>query len=75
LVATTVVSEEQVDDDPEYQVTVKVEVPAVQEADSVNDCPLSMTGAEGVMDPAVRAELTVTVTAPEVAVAPPLSDT
>jgi hypothetical protein len=68
LVATTVVSEEQVADEPEYQVTVNVEVPPDQEADRVIDWPLSILGADGVMAPAVRAGLTVTVS---VAVAVP----
>jgi len=74
-VATTVVSDEQVDDEPEYHVIENVEVPPVQEADSVIDLPLSMTGAEGVMEPAVRAALTVKVAALEVTVAPLVSVT
>ena len=74
-VATTVVSEEQVDDVPVYHVTVKVEVPPDQDADREIDWPTSMTGAEGVMTPAAKAALTVTVTALDVLIAPPLSDT
>jgi hypothetical protein len=55
-------SEEHVADEPEYHVTVKPEVPPDHEADRVIDWPLSMTGADGVMDPEVSAALTVTVT-------------
>jgi hypothetical protein len=70
-----VVSKEQVPDEPEYHVTVKVEVPPDQEADRGIDWLESIVAGEGVMEPAVRAELTVTETEVEVAEPPPLSVT
>jgi hypothetical protein len=67
-VATTVVSDEQVGEVPEYQVTVNGVAPPDHVALRVTDWPLSMTGDEGVMLPGDIRESTDTRSVREEAV-------
>jgi hypothetical protein len=64
-VPSRVVSSEHVALDPEYHWKVFDPMPPDGFAVRVIDCPLSIVGAEGVMDPANNAGLTVTVSAAE----------
>ena len=74
-VVSNFVSNTQVAELPEYHFTVKVEVPPDQEADNEIDCPISIVGLPGVIEPAESASLTFTVTAFEVTVLEALSVT